>query len=421
LIPIYVIFGLAYLITGRQLLRAPATLTTTKRFAWLNIVFLFFVILFSFGIQRINSHFLLCVRAALAFTAVYLSAISFHFYLLQRGASCSKVYRLAFWLPICALIAFKIIGFSANLGSEDASWLRERLVFVGISYLSFKLSYSTLEIENGQIKLPGYYAYVGYALFVPTLFVGPINSFVAQSTLLEFPLCLEKMRPHFMRIAMGLLKMTFLAGLVERLGYKALITSSATTEYIDYLIAPCANFIYLYLNFSGACDIAIAISALLGIYIKENFNRPFIARNVQDFWNRWHITLSLYMRDVVFSPLTLWLTGKLGVGNVNHCIPISIMAVFAIIGLWHGTTINFILMGLLYGLAVVFNHYFTLSMKLLLGKSYKKVHSHPVVTAVSIALTFYFVSVTALLLNNDVDAFITCVRMIMGLGGPVHV
>ena len=65
-----------------------------------------------------------------------------------------------------------------------------------------------------------------------------------------------------------------------------------------------AYYIYLYLNFSGFCDVVIGASALIGITIDENFDNPFRARNVNDFWTRWHITLSTYLRDMVFTPLS---------------------------------------------------------------------------------------------------------------------
>jgi D-alanyl-lipoteichoic acid acyltransferase DltB (MBOAT superfamily) len=412
---VYVAFGIAYLLLGRHLVRAFPSGSPVKDmgFAWLNMGFLLVVIYASCNIH----HFLLHSSITLVLTAIYVACIGLQFRLLKRGESTASAYRWAFWLPIGALVAFKSIGILSNLGLADASLFRDRISLVGLSYLSFKLSYSALEIENGQIRLPSFYSYLGYALYVPTIFVGPINSLAVQSNRLSVPESLENVRPHLLRIAMGLLKLTFIAGLVERLGYKALVTSAASTAPMDYFIAPCADFLFLYFNFAGACDVAIATSALLGIHVKENFNRPFAARNVQDFWNRWHMTLSLYMRDVVFTPLTMWLTVKLGAKYVNHCMAISVMVVFLLIGLWHGTSANFLLIGLIFGLAVVFNHYYSIVMKTLLGKSYKKVHNHPMVTAVSIALTFYFVSLTALLLNNDISAFATCIKRILGLSG----
>ena len=406
---LYIILGALYLLLGRRFAQS-ASPNKDKWFAWLNVGFLFLAIYFTYSFPYLRRHFILHVSIALGMTAIYAGGAVLLFRLLKRGETDRSAYTIAFWLPLAALILFKLMGMLANLGVDEATWLRERVLLIGLSYLSFKLSYSVWEIRNGRIPLPGFHTFMGYALYVPTLFVGPINPISAQcGTALPVPKKTE-LRPHILRMAMGLLKMTFLAGLVERLGYKALVTSAATTAPVDYFIAPIANFIFLYLNFAGACDIAIAGSALMGIYAKENFNRPFLARNVQDFWSRWHMTLSMFFKDIVFTPLVTWLTGKIGARNVNHAIAAAILIIFLLIGLWHGTTANFLLIGLIYGGAVVFNHYYALIMKSLLGKSYKKVHNHPVVTWLSIALTFWFVSTTALLLNYDVASFTACLK-----------
>ena len=95
-------------------------------------------------------------------------------------------------------------------------------------------------------------------------------------------------------------------------------------------------YLYLYCNFSGYCDMAIGAAGLIGIPVAENFNNPFAARNVKDFWNRWHITLSSYMRDVVFAPLSKNLVRAMGPAYANHAIALTITVVFLLVGVWHG-------------------------------------------------------------------------------------
>ena len=107
-----------------------------------------------------------------------------------------------------------------------------------------------------------------------------------------------------MRVLVGAVKFKFFGPLLNQLTYSGLLLDGHPHLWVDLPIAAVAYYLYLYCNFSGFCDIAIGGAGLMGIPVAENFANPFAARNMKDYWNRWHITLSLYMRDVVFSPLS---------------------------------------------------------------------------------------------------------------------
>src|SRR5260370_34959497 len=98
---------------------------------------------------------------------------------------------------------------------------------------------------------------------------------------------------------------------------------------------------------------AIGAAALIGIPVPENFRVPFLARNVQDFWNRWHITLSHYMRYVVFSPLSRSLARVMGPAGVTHAVALTILVVFLLSGIWHGVGGNSVAFGAIHALGVV--------------------------------------------------------------------
>jgi D-alanyl-lipoteichoic acid acyltransferase DltB (MBOAT superfamily) len=149
---------------------------------------------------------------------------------------------------------------------------------------------------------------------------------------------------------------------------------------------------------------AIGVAGLLGINVEENFKDPFAARNVRDFWNRWHITLSMYMRDVVFTPVSKAMTGWLGVKAANHSAAISIAVVFVLIGIWHGFGWNYLAFGAAHALGVVTTHYYTLWLKKRLGRErFAKYNNNPWIRAASVAVTFIFVTATFFLFANSFD------------------
>ena len=108
---------------------------------------------------------------------------------------------------------------------------------------------------------------------------------------------------------------------------------------------------YLYMNFSGYCDIVIAGASLVGLRLPENFNQPFLARNILDYWSRWHITLGHWIRDYLFTPFY-----KAGAERfpaiLSAVAVIGYFVAFTLAGIWHGSTWNFLIYGLLHGAAL---------------------------------------------------------------------
>ena len=146
---------------------------------------------------------------------------------------------------------------------------------------------------------------------------------------------------------------------------------------------------------------AIGAAGLMGIPVAENFDNPLAARNMKDFWNRWHITLSEYMRDVVFSPLSKYLTRVLGPENVNHAVAATIIVVFLLIGIWHGVGWNYLMFGVMQALGVVTVHYYTIGLKKWLGREgFKRYNSNPFIRAAAVTATFSYFAASLFFFAN---------------------
>jgi len=160
-------------------------------------------------------------------------------------------------------------------------------------------------------------------------------------------------------------------------------------------------YLHLYLSFSGFCDMAIGAAALIGIPVPENFENPLGARNMKEFWNRWHITLSSWMRDLVFSPLSKFLVGKFGLKLADHAIALTILVTFLLIGIWHGTGLNYALFGLAQAIGVATVHYYTIFLKQRLGRErFKAYNENRWIRAVAVIITFFYYAVTLFFFAN---------------------
>jgi D-alanyl-lipoteichoic acid acyltransferase DltB (MBOAT superfamily) len=322
---------------------------------------------------------------------------------------------LAFLMPIGILVAIRYAPFTemvrlfgASLGNTELQRHPEftlSSVFIGSSYLAFRTSHLALEVRNGVVPRPGFWEYFGFAFFAPTLSVGPINPYSQHRRAFA-----ETDRPEIpvghalLRVIVGAVKCKFFGPLLNQLTYEGLLLDGHPHLWVDLPIAAVAYYLYLYCNFSGFCDIAIGGAGLMGVAVAENFANPFAARNLKDFWNRWHITLSQYMRDMVFSPLSKALVRAFGAAQANHGIALAILVVFLLVGVWHGVGWNYAAFGAAHALGVTTNHYFDIALKKWLGKErFAAYNRSPAIHAAAVALTFLYVTASLFLFANDWD------------------
>jgi D-alanyl-lipoteichoic acid acyltransferase DltB (MBOAT superfamily) len=335
---------------------------------------------------------------------IYLGLIFFQ-YMMFRAFVEKEGWKpwLAFFTPIAGLILFHYIPGSVYVAMGNAFGVKWRGIpnMVGISYLAFRSSRLVLEVRNGSAEKPNFWQYLHFCFFLPTMPVGPINTYANYRRGFEAEPWEVPPGRCALRILVGLVKYLFLGTLCNQLGYSNLLMDDHPHHAIDLPVAILFYYLYLYCNFSGFCDMAIGAAGLIGIPVPENFNNPFAARNVKDFWNRWHMTLSQYMRDVVFSPLSKFFGHALGRANVDHAIALTITVVFLLIGIWHGAGWNFLAYGAVHALGVVTNHYYTIGLKKWLGRDgFKAYNANPWIHAVAVVLTFWYCATSLFLFAN---------------------
>ena len=242
-------------------------------------------------------------------------------------------------IQMCLIFLFFKLEYSLYFNISESIILP-----IGLSYYSFRQIHYAIEAYKKQLPNHTIIDYINYLFFLPTILIGPINRFQPflkdynkrrwDSSL--FSMGLE-------RILYGLVKITFIGNflLTNKL---SLIIVNLSDNYIwlsNYL--EIFNFsANAYIQFAGYSDVAIGLSLLFGFKINENFNAPFLASNIADFWNRWHISLSSWCKDYIFFPfLSITRNGKL-----------SIIISMITLGLWHEISIRYILWGLLHAFAI---------------------------------------------------------------------
>jgi D-alanyl-lipoteichoic acid acyltransferase DltB (MBOAT superfamily) len=383
---------LAYIVAGRLVMRWFSGSPREFLFAVLNLVGVCCLV---FGGS--HEHFLVRFVAYVALIAVLFLAVR-----LFAGGRGGWPW-LAFSAPIAALIVVRYVPGEVYVGLGHAlgtSW-RGPPQMIGLSYLAFRCSRLVLEIRNGVVQKPNFLEYLNFAFFLPTMPVGPIytyanfrRGFAAQRY--NIPIGRAALR-----ILVGAVKYQFLANLCNQLTYSGLLLDDHPHHWLDLPVAMLFYYLYLYLNFSGFCDVAIGAAAIIGLPVPENFENPFAARNVKDFWNRWHITLSSWMRDVVFSPLSKFLVGKFGLQRADHAIALTITIVFLLVGLWHGAGWNFAAFGATHALGVVTNHYYTIFLKKKLGREkFKAYNENRWIRAGAVGLTFCYCGASLIFFAN---------------------
>ncbi|MBI5607517.1 MAG: MBOAT family protein [Deltaproteobacteria bacterium] len=222
---------------------------------------------------------------------------------------------------------------------------------VGISFFTFQSMAYVVDVYRREMPAErNLLRFWLFATFFPQLVAGPISRAHILIPQLHRPPRLQEddVGEALFRIATGLVKKVVVAdwlalNLVDRVFSNPGIYSGA-----EILVGLYAYTLQIYCDFSGYTDIAVGSARLLGIKLPENFNRPYRARTVAEFWRRWHITLSTWLRHYVFFPLG-GSRGSMGRANRNTLITL------VLIGLWHGANWTFVLYGLLHGVAIAWN------------------------------------------------------------------
>jgi alginate O-acetyltransferase complex protein AlgI len=256
---------------------------------------------------------------------------------------------------VLLLFAFKYLVFAVGSWNDLAAVLHlpplgavtRWLLPLGISFFTFEFIHFAADTYRGKIERTSLADYAAFILFFPTMVAGPIKRFQ------DFAPKLRAARPDAALIAQGVTRI--LAGLVKKHAladtfalFAANLQGPALYTAHAYQIAGwiLAYGMQIYLDFSAYSDIAIGSGYLFGVVIPENFNWPYVSRNVSEFWHRWHISLSSWIRDYVYIPLG-------GSRHGQRRTTLNLLIAFVVSGVWHGAAYNFAAWGLWHGLLLV--------------------------------------------------------------------
>ncbi|WP_314990036.1 D-alanyl-lipoteichoic acid biosynthesis protein DltB [uncultured Gemella sp.] len=233
------------------------------------------------------------------------------------------------------------------------------LAFIGISYMSFKTIQIMIEISDGLIKDKiNLVDYVQFLLFFPTVSAGPIDRsrrFMSEiKEKMSRTEYLELAGEGIYRLILGLLyKVVF-----STLSYHYLVGLGTHTSFMYSVKYMYLYTLYLFFDFAGYSLMAVGSSNILGIRTPMNFDKPFLSIDIKDFWNRWHITLSTWLRDFVFSRVFMEATKKKRFKKRLNTAMYAYMINMVLMGFWHGLTISYIAYGFYHGLLMAGFEYY---------------------------------------------------------------
>jgi alginate O-acetyltransferase complex protein AlgI len=316
----------------------------------------------------------------------------------ERGWS-----RHAIWFISIVILAY--IWLKKYTFLPEGTFLRFPYFTLGLSYVFFRVLHLIIETgeetENRHVSLGAYLLYtVNFATFVS----GPIQRYedFARDQFAEEPVSLgwRVVGLQLERIVRGFFKVNVVSMLLDVVRLDAF---AQMFQPVPLSIRMFAAFrlvlvypFFLYANFSGYIDIVIALARLMRVRLPENFDRPFSASSVLDFWNRWHMTLSNWLKTYVYNPLLLALMRRISWPAVQPFLGVFCFFVtFFLIGVWHGRTSEFVIFGVLAGGGVSLNKLWQLGLARTMGrKSYRDLAKNAAYVAFGRGLNFLWFALT---------------------------
>jgi alginate O-acetyltransferase complex protein AlgI len=285
----------------------------------------------------IGGIYLVLLYAAL--TAIFASA---------KLAASGETGSVGIWWVLAVVVGLWALGkIGASLQLSPFRWL----FFLGVSFLVVKVWTFCKDLRDGRIRDPDLPSFLAYCTFFPCFVSGPMHYYS------EFREAFEKrdeldasiLVDCAFRILHGLVKVLIVAQLLHPYSLEGIRDVGLSQVSPPALVARSVIYSFvIYLDFSGYSDIAIAGSRLLGIRVPENFRMPYAARNLRDFWQRWHITFTRFLTQYLFVP-TARLLQKRGAWAQSALTSTAYLLTFAFCGFWHGSTANFLAWGVYHG------------------------------------------------------------------------
>lgn len=289
---------------------------------------------------------------------------------------------------------FRELLMSVGLTSGRVQPLRSVLVAIGFSYVALRMVEALRLTHEGRCPAPDLPATINYLLPFHMLSAGPIQGyadFVAQPDVSP-PLSASDALCGVERIAHGLFKKYVLAA-----GVEASLLTHFTAPW-PYLGAETLfYYLWVYLDFSAYTDITVGAGRLMGVATPENFNRPYVARNLIDFWDRWHMSLSRFIYRNLFIPVQLSLLRRTGPQAALLCASAAFSVSFLLCGLWHELNLRWVLWGAMHAAGLVTVNAYRAALQKLLGREgFNRYREHRGIRLAAVILTQVFVAVSLL-------------------------
>lgn len=285
------------------------------------------------------------LKLFLAFLA--LEIIIVYLYLAIRKKTDNKyLYWMFLFLSMTPVISTKIAGVTPY-----ASYIG----FIGLSYLNFKIIQVIIEIYDGRIERINFITFIYFIIFFPTLSSGPIDRWKRFEEDINRKLETKEYINDYLilgikKIFMGVAYKFILAYLIDTYWLLEIPTNVTISNSINYMYA---YTMYLFFDFAGYSLFAVGTSYIFGIKTPDNFNKPFLSKDMKEFWTRWHISLSRWFGDYIFSRFVLNSMRKKRFKNRFVASNVAQIITMFIMGLWHGLTLHYIVYGLYQGTALV--------------------------------------------------------------------
>jgi membrane protein involved in D-alanine export len=338
----------------------------------------YYGIIASLGMIILIMDFSLGLKLFLGFLA--LEIIIVYLYLIIRKKTDNRyLYWLFLFLSMLPVISTKIAGVTTY-----ASYIG----FIGLSYLNFKVIQVIIEIYDGRIEKINFITFLYFIIFFPTLSSGPIDRWKRFEEELNSKLEAKEYINNYLmlgskKIFMGVAYKFIIAYLIDTYWLLKIPTDVTVLNSINYMYA---YTMYLFFDFAGYSLFAVGTSYIFGIKAPENFNKPFLSKDMKEFWTRWHISLSRWFGDYIFSRFVLNSMRKKRFKNRFIASNIAQIITMFIMGLWHGLTLHYIAYGLYQGVALVLTDIYQRK-----SKYYKEHKKKKWFNYVQIVVTFHII------------------------------
>ncbi|WP_298069716.1 MBOAT family O-acyltransferase [uncultured Mailhella sp.] len=304
------------------------------------------------------------VAGAVLLLGVALAAHGAALFIGRRRGKVGDLAAVTIFILLCIglLIFFKYFQFLVLVTSDLLAFMGsplsllpllnyEAAYIAGLSFFLFQAMSYVIDLYRGTIKHPyTFLETLAYVSFFPTLLSGPIlraGQFVPQ--MYEQSIDETAMQDGFLLILGGLFKKVVLSSYLSEYVVKGVFNAPDTYASIAVWVGVYGYALQIFCDFSGYTDLAMGVGRLMGYDIPENFRSPYLSKNVQDFWRRWHITLSAWLRDYLYIPLG---------GNRRGNVYFNIFLTMVLGGLWHGANFTFMAWGALHGIGLVVHRAF---------------------------------------------------------------